>query len=198
MTPRERLELAGRNLRWLRAGRSIATSAHGLPPSPFNDIWVSLVDAVEMIDRVPDREKGWLTSGKRAQVFGFATTREDVQLLEFLLHTIGESTFSQIETKVDLVADDHERMLDVLAWLRYCDRARQPVVFKKAIVELARGRSSEAVRTLIGERDLSRQAVYQMKVRAVNFIREGLERDFGIYPIGEEWRCDGVPDEFRG
>jgi hypothetical protein len=185
---RQRLIKGDRCLRWLRHGRVLSTEIYGVKAGPFQDVWTLLVEAVEMIDRTPDRERGWLTSGNRAQVFGFAVTKEDIKILNTLLEAIGETTFSQQGTRVDLVNDDHERMLDVLEWLRYCDRARQPNQFRKVIMAMARGGDNDVVRKLLKKSgNLDRRTIHMMRVRAVNFIIDGLNKDFGIVYDGRQW-----------
>jgi hypothetical protein len=186
MTPSSLHEERTKTLGWLSHGRELAYELKGDEARHADVIWQLLVEAVEVIDKTPDQERSWLTSGSRSggwNMIGMSRS-ELVEIERLRLHSAMKSFDG--ETKYAPQRDDSDRGLGVLGWLRWCSTARLPDRLTKAAVALARGGDKEIVHRLYcPTRKPHRQNVYEIKARTIGFIMNGLKKDLGIIP-GED------------
>jgi hypothetical protein len=167
-------------LGWLAHGGELAVELKGDGAKHSDVIWQLLVEAIEVIDKTPDQERRWLTSGQRSggwNMVGMSRAElieiEKIRLLSAMKPFDGN-------TKYAPQRDDTERALGVLAWLRWCNAARLPERLTKAAVALARGGDLEVVHRLYCP---TRKAnFHEIKTRTVGFILTGLKKDLGIVP----------------
>jgi hypothetical protein len=170
-------------LGWLAHGGELAVELKGDHARHSDVIWQLLVEAVEVIDKTPDNERRWLTSGNRSggwNMVGMSRAElieiEKIRLLSAMKPFDGS-------TKYAPQRNDADRALGVLAWLRWCNSARLPERLTKAAVALARGGDQEVVHRLYcPTRKPNRQNFHEIKTRTVGFILTGLKNDLGIAP----------------
>lgn len=170
-------------LGWLAHGGELAVALKGDHAKHSDVIWQLLVEAVEVIDKTPDQERRWLTSGSRSggwNMIGMSRAElieiEKIRLLSAMKPFDGN-------TKYAPQRDDTERALGILAWLRWCNAARLPERLTKAAVALARGGDQEIVHRLYcPTRKPNRQNFHEIKTRTVGFVLTGLKNDLGIVP----------------
>lgn len=180
--PRASQEERERYLRWLRAGAEMAGAIWGKQARHWHVIWVLLVDAVDLIDRIDDPETRWLTKGLRAQSWDMLTTRAEAFRIE-IARLMSAMKPSDAPLRYKPQASDHERMLDVMSWIRWSNVARDASALQDAAIELARGRNVDAVVALYrpSERH-SRKIFYEIKKRICDHIIRGLREQCGIVP----------------
>jgi hypothetical protein len=170
-------------LRWLNHGIELAKGLKGGAAKHADVIWNLLVEAIDTIEKVPDQERRWLTSGHRSggwNMIGLSSAElreiERVRLLSAMKPYDGR-------TKLSPQRDDVDRSLGVLSWMRWCNQARMPERLTKAAVALARGGDHAAVHKIYcPTRKPNRQNVHEIRMRTVGYILSGLKRDFGIIP----------------
>jgi hypothetical protein len=186
------LEARTQALGWLTHGGELAVALRGDRARHSDVIWQLLVEAVEVIDKTPDRERRWLTSGQRSGGWNkIGMTRADlveiekIRLLSAMKPYDGKATYAPQR-------NDVERALGVLEWMRWCNAARLPDRLTKAAVALARGGDQELVHRLYcPTRKPNRQNISEIKTRTVGFIMTGLKNDLRIVPAdGLTWRED--------
>ncbi|WP_316207505.1 hypothetical protein [Bradyrhizobium sp. SZCCHNR3118] len=184
MTTSSPLELQTQALGWLSHGRELAVELKGDRAKHSDVIWQLLVEAVEIIDKTPDQERRWLTSGTRSggwNMIGMSRAElfeiERIRLLSAIKPYDGK-------TRVSPQRDDVDRALGILEWMRWCNTARLPDRLTKAAIALARGGDSETVHKLYcpTRKSRDRQAVYEIRTRTVGFILTGLKKDLRIVP----------------
>jgi hypothetical protein len=185
MTTSSLLEDRTKALGWLAHGGGLAFALKGGQARHSDVIWQLLVEAVEVIDKTPDQERRWLTSGHRSggwNMVGMSRAElieiEKIRLLSAMKPFDGK-------TKVSPQRDDVDRALGVLAWMRFCISARIPERLTKAAVALARGGDSETVHKIYrptNPRTRDRQVAYDIRTRTVGFITTGLKKNLGIVP----------------
>lgn len=170
-------------LGWLAHGGELAVALKGDQARHSDVLWQLLVEAVEVIDKTPDQERRWLTSGQRSggwNMVGMSRAElieiEKIRLLSAMKPFDGSAKYAPQR-------DDTERALGVLAWLRWCRDARLSDRLTKAAVALARGGDQEVVhRIYCPTRKPHRQNIHEIRVRTIGFILTGLKNDLGIVP----------------
>jgi hypothetical protein len=185
MTISSLLEDRTKALGWLVHGGELAFGLKGDNARHGDVIWQLLVEAVEVIDKTPDQERRWLTSGQRSggwNMIGMSYAElieiEKIRLLSAMKPFDGS-------TKVSPQRDDVDRALGVLAWMRFCNAARLPERLTKAAIVMARGGDTEMVHKAYcptTPRTRDRQVYYDVRTRTVGFILTGLKKTLGIIP----------------
>ncbi|MEY9138591.1 hypothetical protein ABIE79_010119 [Bradyrhizobium diazoefficiens] len=178
-SPEERTTI----LSWLTHGGELAAGLKGDRAKHSDVIWQLLVEAVEVIDKTPDQERRWLTSGNRSggwNMIGMSRAElfeiERIRLLSAMKPYDGQAKYTPQR-------NDVERALGVLSWMRWCNAARLPDRLAKAAIALARTGDSEIVHRLYcPTRKPNRQNVTEIRTRTVGFILTGLKNHFGIVP----------------
>ncbi|SDK45453.1 hypothetical protein [Bradyrhizobium ottawaense] len=177
------LEERTKALGWLTHGGELAAALKGERARHSDVIWQLLVEAVEVIDKTPDNERRWLTSGQRSggwNMVGMSRNElieiEKIRLLSAMKPHDGQSKYSPQRNDVD-------RALGVLEWMRWCNSARLPDRLRRAAISLARGGDQEIVhRIYCPTRKPNRQNIGEIKSRTIGFIQTGLRTDLGIVP----------------
>jgi hypothetical protein len=178
-SPEERSTILG----WLTHGGELAVGLKGDRAKHNDVIWQLLVEAVEVIDKTPDQERRWLTSGNRSggwNMIGMSRAElfeiERIRLLSAMKPYDGQAKYAPQRNDID-------RALGVLSWMRWCNAARLPDRLAKAAIALARGGDSELVHRLYcPTRKPNRQNATEIRTRTVGFILTGLKNSFGIVP----------------
>ncbi|WP_439357940.1 hypothetical protein [Bradyrhizobium sp. DASA03007] len=170
-------------LGWLAYGGKLAWALHGDRVRHSDVIWQLLVDAVEVIDKTPDQDRRWLTSGQRSGGWNMVgMSRAELIDIEKNRLMSGMKPFDGV-ARYGIQKDDIERALGVLEWLRWCSNARLSDRLTKAAVALARGGDTEVVHRLYcPTRKPHRQNIHEIRVRTVGFILTGLKNELGIVP----------------
>lgn len=169
---------------WLGHGAELARRLKGEKARHRDVIWCLLSEAVEIVDRLPDQDKRWLTSGTRSGGWSMVgMSKSELKELERVKTLSAMSPFEGT-TKVSPQSADVDRALGVLEWMRWLNQSRLAERLKRATVAMARGGETEAVRRLYSPtgKMRDRQALYEVKTKAVGFILSGLRRDLGIAP----------------
>lgn len=171
-------------LRWLDHGAELARSLKADRAKHRDVIWQLLVEAVEVIDKTPDRERRWLTSGLRSNwKHPTGMSHADLIALERVRVLSAMKPFDSDQTRYLPQRDDEERAMGVLEWMRWVHAAPSGDKLRKAAVALARGGDSEIVHRLYCPgRKPSPQNVFEVKVKTAGLILSGLRDDFGIIP----------------
>lgn len=175
-TPEER----ERFLRWLGRGAEMARDRFGEGASYRQLVWLLLSDSLDVLDRIPDQERRWLSSGTRSGGWSaVGLTKNELIEIERLRIMSGMMPFDGT-TKVMPQRDDVERAVDVVGWLRFVSKGDDHSL-QKAAVLLAKGAQDMAIK-VAGRRGRSSQAAYEIRTQVVGRILRGL-RDFaGIVP----------------
>lgn len=175
-------ESRDRTLRWLAHGAELAQGRYGDRATPRHTIWMLLSEALDLLDRIPDQEWSWLSSGTRSGGWnGVGMTRAEMEEIERL--RVLSSMLVPTQTRYLPQRDEVDRSLDVIEWLRWCSVGEDHSL-QKAAVLLARGAEEAAVRTWSkAGRSRIRQVVYEIRTQTVGRILRGL-RDSGIVPAG--------------
>ncbi|WP_315729902.1 hypothetical protein [Bradyrhizobium sp. SZCCHNRI2010] len=170
-------------LGWLAHGGQLAWDLKGGQANHSDVIWQLIVEAIEVIDKTPDQERRWLTSGNRSGGWNMiGMSRAELLVIERIRILSAMKPYDG-QTKVAPQRDDVERSLGVLAWMRWCNTARLPDRLVKAAVALARGGDAEIVHRLYcPTRKPNRQNIREIKTRTIGFILTGLKNDLGIVP----------------
>lgn len=168
-------------LSWLNHGVELARSLKGEQIKVRDVIWCLLTDAIDMIDRTPDQERRWLTSGSRSGGWGMVgMSAAELQQIE-RIRILSAMTPCDSGNRYSPQQNDLERALGVMSWLRWCNSARQPERLTKAAVVLARNGDHEAVhRIYCPTRKPNRQNINEIKTRTVGYILNGLKNVMGI------------------
>lgn len=168
---------------WLDHGAELARDLKGTRAKHRDVIWQLLIESIEVIDKTPDQERRWLTSGTRSGWRSVGLSHADLIALERLRVLSAMKTFDDDVTKYLPQRDDEERAMGVLEWMRWVHAAPSGDKLRKAAVALARGGDSEIVHRLYCPgRKPSPQNVFEVKVRTAGLILTGLRDDFGIVP----------------
>jgi hypothetical protein len=184
MTSSSTLEARTQALGWLSHGGELAVELKGERAKHSDVIWQLLVEAIEVIDKTPDQERRWLTSGQRSGSWNMiGMSRAELIEIERLRLFSAMKPFDGA-TKTAPQRDDVDRALGVLAWMRWCNAARLPDRLTKAAIALARGGDNELVAKNYCPTRKSRdqQVAYEVRTRTVGFIRTGLKKDLCIVP----------------
>jgi hypothetical protein len=194
MTNSSSLEARTKALGWLAHGGELAVALKGDKAKHSDVIWQLLVEAIEVVEKTPDQERRWLTSGHRSGGWNMVgMSREELIVIERARLLSAMKPFDG-QTKYSPQRNDVDRALGVLAWMRWCNAARLPDRLIKAAVALARGGDDEIVHKLYcPTRKSNRQNVNEIKTRTIGFILTGLKNDLLIVPSdGLTWREDLV------
>ncbi|MET4791637.1 hypothetical protein ABIF64_003815 [Bradyrhizobium japonicum] len=168
-------------LRWLNYGAELAYDLKGVGARHADVIWQLLVEAVEVIDKTPDQEQRWLTSGTRSGWKSPGLSRADLVDLERIRFLSALKPFDHDVNRLLPQGDDEDRALGVLEWMRWVNAAKSGGKLSRAAIALARGGDNEIVqRIYCPGRKPNRQNVREVKVRTVGFIMTGLRVDLGI------------------
>lgn len=183
MTSSSSLDARTQALSWLSHGGELAFALKGDRAKHADVIWQLLVEAVEVIDKTPDQERRWLTSGQRSGGWNMiGMSRAELIEIERLRLFSSMKPFDG-NTKTAPQRNDVDRALGVLEWMRWCNVARLPERLTKAAIALARGGDQELVHKLYcPTRKPNRQNTAEIKTRTVGFILTGLKKDIGIVP----------------
>lgn len=175
-TPEER----DRFLRWLGRGAEMARDRFGAGADHRKMLWLLLSDSLDVLDRVPDQERRWLSSGTRSGGWSsVGLTKAELIEIERLRIMSAMMPFDGT-TKVMPQRDDVDRAVDVVGWLRFASKGDDHSL-QKAAVLLAKGAQDMAIR-VAGRRGRASQAAYEIRTQVVGRILIGL-RDFaGIVP----------------
>ena len=151
-----------------------------LPADMKAVIWRLMQDAAETIDRLPDRELGWLRSHERAawpEVVRSWQERFEVEAQQ-LQDGMQTDDKSLMELKKSFVITDARainRMLTVLSWFKFM-RARTPSRHRRDInivLAMAAGRSQKQIRRLTG--GAGHSAAHMVKQKALGQIAKQFE-----------------------
>lgn len=145
-------------------------------------IWLLLEEAVELIDRTPDQDKRWLSSGYRSggwNMVGMSVTDViEIERLRILSAMHPGDTSSPMAQM-----DDHVRMMDVLDWMRFLNEAKDYDLLRKAALTLIRtGKADDLIKTM--DRSSTAKAVRSVKQRCTGMIMTGLKKN-GIEREGQ-------------
>jgi hypothetical protein len=178
------LEKQTKALRWLAHGCALALSLKSDKARTNDAIWSLITEAVDIIDRLPDQERGWLTSGTRAMKWsGDGLSVVELKELERLRAMSGMNPFAAGETGYSPQRDDVERALGVLEWMRWLSGTRLPQRLIKAAIVLARNGDHAAVQKIYcPNRKPHRQNVSEIRARTIGLILAGLRKDLCIVP----------------
>jgi len=176
--PEDRTRLLGH----LNHGVELAAGSGGSRASHDRVIWRLIEEAVETMDRTPDQERRWLTSGTRSGGWNAVglTPQEaaDLERIRFLSAMKPYDGSPSVKPQ----RNDVERAMDVLEWLRWCDGYHEHRQLTKAAVVLARGGDSELVYRLYApERKFTRQIIHEIRKRVCTYVLKGLAT-IGIVP----------------
>ncbi|MET4359923.1 hypothetical protein ABIB06_000495 [Bradyrhizobium sp. LB8.2] len=179
-------------LDWLAHGAELARDLRGDKAKHQDAIWQLLVEAVEVIDKAPDQERQWLTSGTRSSWKSPGLSRAELIDLERIRFLNSMKPYDAEQTRYSSQWDDEERALGVLAWLRWLHAAPSGDKLRKAAVALVRHDDyGIALELYSGGRKTDRQNVNQIKIRTIGFILNGLKEYLGIVPGGGiSFRCE--------
>lgn len=177
-----------RVLRWLRIGTRLAQEVYGEKATASHAVWLLIVDAIDLLDKTPDQERRWLSSGTRSggiQPIGLSTY--EAELLEIIRINAAMHPADK-KARYEPAPDDYDRMMGVLGWMRWCNKARNPQRLTKAAIALARGGDSEVVHRIYApNRKRNRQTISEIKTRTIGYILAGL-REAGIVVDGASFR----------
>lgn len=178
------LEQRTKALGWLTHGGELAAALKGDEARHTDVIWQLLVEAVEVIDKTPDNERRWLTSGQRSGGWNMiGMTRADLVEIEKIRLLSAMKPFDG-QAKYMPQRDDVDRALGVLEWMRWCNTARLAKRLRQGAIALARGDEEIAKRLYSPTKKLTRQGYAKIRTRTVGFILVGLRKDLGIIPGG--------------
>jgi hypothetical protein len=177
------LEDRTKALGWLNHGGELAVGLKGDRARHSDVLWQLLVEAVEVIDKTADQERRWLTSGQRSGGWNMVgMSRAELILIEKIRLLSAMKPFDG-NAKYAPQRDDTDRALGVLAWLRWCNKARLPHRLVKAAVQLARSGDGEIVHKIYcPNRKPDRRNIHEIKTRTIGFVLSGLKNDLGIVP----------------
>lgn len=174
-------------LRHLAHGVELARTKLGDRAGHADAIWALLEEAVETMDRLPDRERGWLRIGSTAAGFdGSGLTRRELQALEQLRYLSGMKPYDGPTARV-IDRSQAARAFDVMLWFRFVGayvQARDPERMVRAAVALARGGDCEAFHRIWrpGSKP-HRQAVKNFRIQFCGHVLQGLRNRLHIVAV---------------
>ncbi|MEE9481771.1 hypothetical protein [Methylobacterium ajmalii] len=168
-------------LRWLTHGVELAVGLKGARTTHRDVLWRLLGDAIEIMERVPDQERSWLSSGTRSGGWGAAAGLTRVELLEIeRLRVLSSMMPFDGPSRCLPQRDDIERAVGVMTWLRWCSEGDDHRL-QKAAIALARG-SEDAAARIYRPGGRMRQVTYEIRSQFSGRVLKGLARDAGIVP----------------
>jgi hypothetical protein len=169
-------------LRWLNHGAELARDLKADRATHRDVIWQLLIESVETIDKSPDRERRWLTSGKRSN-WTLSTGMSHTELAALERNRVLSAMKPFDGQATCLPRRDEERAMGVLEWMRWVRAAKSGDRLSKAAVALARSGDSEIVQMIYcPNRKPNAQNVHEVKIRTAGLIVTGLRHDLGIMP----------------
>jgi hypothetical protein len=170
-------------LRWLDHGAELARDLKGTRAKYRDVIWQLLIESIETIDKTPDQERCWLTSGKRSNwTHSTGMSHADLIALE-RVRLLSAMKPHDTDQATYLPQRDEERAMGVLEWMRWVRAAKSGDRLSKAAVALARSGDSEIVQKIYcPNRKPSPQNVHEVKIRTAGLIMAGLRDDLHIVP----------------
>ncbi len=183
MTTSSQLEAKISALGWLSHGAELAKALKGERATHSDVIWCLLVEAVETVDKTPDQERRWLSSGSRSGGWNMiGMTHADLKEIERIRLLSAMKPFDG-STRCSPQRNDVERSLGVLEWMRWCNSARLSERLTKAAIALARGGDQAVVHKLYcPNRKPNRQNINEIRTRTIGYIMSGLRKSLGIVP----------------
>jgi hypothetical protein len=183
-----------RLLRWLSHGVEMAREQRGERATHVDVIWCLIQNAVLTMDRSPDQERRWLTSGYRSGGWNsVGLTYTEARQLEALRCHAAMVPYDTMRDAA-LSAHEQDRALDVMTFLRWCGvyiKSRKPEQMRKAAIALAKGGDCNLFRLIwVGrDKDITRSAVSKFRQVLAGHILAGLREECGIVPAeGLSWR----------
>lgn len=167
---------------WLGHGVELAQDKYGATATYRHVLWMLISEALDLLDRVPDQEKRWLSSGTRSGGWSqIGMTREDLLEIERLRVMSSMMPFDGT-TKYTPQRNEVDRSVGILEWLRWCSTGDDHRL-QKAVVLLAKGAEDAAIKAFsLSGRTRIRQAAYEIRTQAIGRILKGLREDAGIIP----------------
>jgi hypothetical protein len=171
-----------RALSWLDHGVELARDRYGDRANYRHVLWLLLNEAFDLLDRVPDQERRWLSSGTRSGGWSqIGMTREDLLEIERLRVMSSMMPFDGT-TKYMPQRNEVDRSVGILEWLRWCSSGDDHRL-QKAVVLLAKGAEDAAAKAFsIPGRTRIRQVGYEIRTQAIGRILKGLREDARIIP----------------
>lgn len=173
-------------LRWLDHGVELAQARRGDRAVHTDVIWCLVEEAVDIMDRMPDRELGWMKIGSTSAGFGgLGLSREELLAIEQMRYL---SNMKPYDGSSGLVLDrtQAQRAFDILLWLRWCGvhvRTESPELMRKAAIALARGGDAQVFhRVWRPGRKVRHQAAGEFRTVFGGHVLAGLRIDLGIVP----------------
>lgn len=177
-------------LRHLGAGRQIAAEKFRDRALTAGDVvWALVEEAVETMDRLPDRERAWMAIGSVSAGFGGSgLTKRELLALEQLRYLCAMKPYDGPTGRV-IDRAQGARAFDVMLWLRWIGvhvATKDPVKMRKAAVALARGGDSTAFHRIWrpGSK-IHRQAVKNFRQQLCGHVIEGLKKDLSIHHVND-------------
>lgn len=186
MTTSSLLEIKTSALGWLAHGAELAKALKGDRATHSDVIWCLLVEAIETVDKTPDQERRWLSSGSRSGGWNMiGMTHADLKEIERIRLLSAMKPFDG-STRYSPQRNDVERSLGVLEWMRWCNSARLADRLTKAAIALARGGDHAVVHRLYcPNRKPNRQNINEIRTRTIGYIMSGLRKNLGIIPSAD-------------
>jgi hypothetical protein len=174
-----------RALSWLDHGVELAREKYGASATYRHVLWLLIHEALDLLDRVPDQEKRWLSSGTRSGGWSsVGMTREELLEIERLRVMASMMPFDGA-TRYQPQRNEVDRSLGILEWLRWCSKGDDHSL-QKAVVLLAKGAEDAAVKAFSKPgRTRLRQVGYEIRTQAIGLILKGLREDAGIVPSAD-------------
>lgn len=164
-----------------RARAFLRSGAERCPPGthPRIVMWTMIVDAVDMVERIDDKERRWLSSGFRSNGW-HAVVNRLLDRREMERHRIHSGiSIAEGQPYYAPQGGSIDKSLWTLSWFSFvhADPRRGPELVKAAIM-LAKGREQHAAEIL--QRTRSRQIAYEIKNRVADRVKRGLKDTYGI------------------
>ncbi|MGY4234956.1 hypothetical protein ACVIIW_003903 [Bradyrhizobium sp. USDA 4449] len=171
-------------LRWLDHGAELARGLKADRARHRDVIWQLLIESIETIDKTPDRERRWLTSGNRSNwTHSIGLSHNEVAALERNRILSSMKPFDDSAMPRCLPQRDEERAMGVLAWMRWLNTAKSADKLRRAAVALARTGDSEVAHGIYcPNRKPSAQNMFEIKTRTASLVLTGLRDELGIVP----------------
>lgn len=157
----------------LQHGRRLAEEAGRADPGLRDAVWELLLEAAATLQRLPNREKGWLTASSRAhwpafvQSIGGTGAEDGAQRARSCTHAVRPAPPG---------AEAIDRMDQVLVWLTHVGGAK-PQRDLAVLFGLACGLKVASLRRRFG---CGRRTIYDIRDRALTRLCGWLAREYGL------------------